>query len=172
MAFIIFPVLVLLMVIAVIISYNRLTGMKKKLESISKNILALHKKNFDLIKSTSSNIPGTSPEQNKLFEILHQQLTKAEANPARNLSTSTQYYRSIKSAHEEFFSNPGILSENSNQPDYIEFKNKELVLLTEMNKNVENYNLIVTQFNKALNQFPNNLLAGMAGWVPYEDYEF
>ena len=144
--------------------------MKKKLDIISKEILVLHKTNFDLIKSSSSNILKVFPEQTILFENLHQQLANAEAHPARNLSTSTQYYSSIKSAWEEFLPGTENLGENSNQTDYIDFQNKESILLAEMNNHIEDYNLIVTQFNKALNQFPNNLLAGMAGWVPYEYY--
>lgn len=168
MAFILFPVFVLLMVIVVILSYNRLTGRKKKLDILSKEILVLHKRDFELIKSSMNNIHKIFPEQSNLSEKLHQELANAETNPARNLSTSTQYYRLIKSSQEELFLAIEKLSAKSHQADFIEFKNKEKVILSELGKDIEAYNIDVAQFNKALNTFPNNLLAGMAGLVPYE----
>ena len=170
MAFIIFPVFVFLMVIIIIISYNRLTGTRKKLDKQITEILSLHKKNISLLKTACHNFSKIFPGQASLFDAVPQLILELEAKPARNLFTSANYYNQIKAAVEEIFSATAGPIENSGQPDYTDFVQKEREIISGLENHIDTYNLLVTQFNKKLNQFPHNLLAGMAGLEPYAYY--
>ena len=58
-----------------------------------------------------------------------------------------------------------------NHADFKEFKGQQEELAAALKNLMARYHSDAARFNKALTQFPNNLLAGMAGLMPYEYYE-
>lgn len=162
-------IVIAVIVLAVIFLYNGLIGLKNKVEEAWADIETQLKRRYDLIPNMVETVQGYAKHEKGTFEAV----TKAR-NMAMNASSpedKAQAENMLSGTLKTLFA----LSEN-----YPELKaNQNFMDLQQTLKDVEDhlqlsrryYNATVRDFNTKIQVFPNNIFAGMLGFIKRQFFE-
>lgn len=166
--YIVLGILILIVIIMVYL-YNRLIGMRNRVDTAYSNIDTLLQKRFDLVPNLVSTVKGYMTHERKLLEAV----TKARSD-WMNASTIQENAGADNMATEALKS---IFAVAENYPDLK--ANENFLLLQEELVGIENkiaygrqrYNRTVLDLNNAVQQFPSNLIAQFFRFQSREFFE-
>ena len=169
------PILIVVFVIVVILvivfvgAYNKLVGLRNGVESSWRQVDVQLQKRYDLVPNLVETVKGYAKHEQETLEKVIQARNAAmnasgvhDQQEAENMLTGT-----LKSLF--------ALSEN-----YPDLKaNQNFLMLQQELSSIENkiaysrqhYNDVVRGYNTLQQQFPSNMVAGMAGCSPAEYFE-
>lgn len=161
--------ILILIVVYLIYSYNRLIAMRNMVDTAYSNIDTLLQKRFDLVPNLVSTVKGYMKHERELLE----EVTRARSD-WMNASTIQENAGADNVAAEALKS---IFAVAENYPDLK--ANKNFLLLQEELVGIENkiayarqrYNRTVLDLNNAVQQFPTNLIAQFFRFQTREFFE-
>jgi LemA protein len=169
MAFLVFLVIVGLVVVFAIASYNRLIGLRNQVQNGWKQIDVQLKRRHDLIPNLVNAVKGSMDfERDTLTAVMD---ARAKALTATGPADAAQKEGQLSQAVGR------LLAVAENYPTLK--SNDNVKMLQEELTSTENkigfarqfYNDIATSFNTAQQVFPTNVFAGMLGFKPAELFE-
>ncbi len=169
--------ILLLIVIAIIVAlvlwfigvYNRLITLKNRVENAWHQVDVQLQRRHDLIDNLVNTVKGYAKHEKEIFE---------EFAKARQMAASASTVAAKAKAEGELTNVLGRLFAVAES--YPELKaNENFLKLQEELTSTENkvayarqaYNDTVYMFNRAIQLFPNNIIAGMMGFKPFEYFE-
>lgn len=162
-------IIVVLLVIWAISTYNKLVRMKNKVEEGFSTMDIYLKKRYDLIPNLVETIKGYAKHESETLE---------NVISARNMAVKAQGLDEKIASEKQFQSMLGPLYAISEQyPDlkadrhFLDLQNQLNNLETEIANSRKFYNAVVVKFNNLVMTFPSNLLAGMFGFDAQPMYE-
>ena len=161
--------ILILIVVYLVYSYNRLIAMRNMVDTAYSNIDTLLQKRFDLVPNLVSTVKGYMKHERELLEAV----TRARSD-WMNASTIQENAGADNVAARALKS---IFAVAENYPDLK--ANKNFLLLQEELVGIENkiayarqrYNRTVLDLNNAIQQFPTNLMAGFFKFQTREFFE-
>jgi Uncharacterized conserved protein len=161
--------ILILIVVYLIYSYNRLIAMRNMVDTAYSNIDTLLQKRFDLVPNLVSTVKGYMKHERELLE----DVTRARSD-WMNASTIQENAGADNVATEALKS---IFAVAENYPDLK--ANKNFLLLQEELVGIENkiayarqrYNRTVLDLNNAVQQFPTNMIAQFFRFQAREFFE-
>ena len=156
----------------VILTYNRLVGLKNQVPNAFRQIDVQLKRRHDLIPNLVNSVKGSMKfEQETLERVIKARNAAASVSAGASLQEKAAKEGELSQALGRFFA----LSEN-----YPDLKSNQSVnALMEELSHTENqvgfarqfYNDLVTSYNTAQQTFPANLIAGSFGFAPAELFQ-
>lgn len=171
MAVFILPSIVALLVIWIIIMYNRFVKAKIKVDNSWSDIRVFLKKRYDLIPNLVNTVKGYTAHESETFEKVTRARNEAVAVPATDVAGAAQANQALGGALR------GLLAIAENYPELK--ANQNFLELQTALQNIEGdlgnarryYNATVRDYNTAIQQFPNVIFAGFTGFKTREFYE-
>src|SRR6266566_9600822 len=169
MPFLVFLIVIVLIVVWAIASYNRLVGMRNQVANGWRQIDVQLKRRHDLIPNLVNTVRGVMDfERDTLTAVMD---ARAKAQTATGPADAAQKEGQLSLALGR------LLAVAENYPNLK--SNDNVRMLQEELSATENkvgfarqfYNDIVTKFNTAQQVFPTNIFAGMLGFKPAELFE-
>ena len=165
---IIVGVLALLVVFAIYI-YNSLVTLNQRVKEAWSDITVQLKRRYDLIPNLVESVKGYAKHEKKVFE----NVTKARANalnaqgPAETAKAENMFEQALKSLFAVAEAYPALRATENFQQLQAELVDTE----DKIQAARRFYNGSVRDFNTKIQQFPNNLFAGMLGFKTREYFE-
>lgn len=166
---IILLVVIVLIVLWLIVSYNKFVGMKNKVEEAFSTMDVYLKKRYDLIPNLVETIKGYAK---------HEAETLENVIGARNMAVQAQGIDQKIASEQKFQSMLGPLYAISEQYPNLKADTHFTQLMQEL-KSIETeiansrkfYNAVVVKFNNMVEMFPTNILAGIFHYTRKPLYE-
>lgn len=169
------PILIIVLVIVAILvfvfigAYNKLVGLRNGVESSWRQVDVQLQKRYDLVPNLVETVKGYAK---------HEQETLEKVIQARNMAMNASGVHDQQEA-ENFLTGTlkSLFALSENYPDLK--ANQNFLMLQQELASIENkiaysrqhYNDVVRGYNTLQQQFPSNLVAGMAGCRPAEYFE-
>lgn len=156
-------IIVLLVVILAISSYNSLVRLRNYVKESWAQIDTLLKRRYDLIPNLIETVKGyMNYEEKVLTEIVQARSKLISGDKSEAIDANNMINQSLKSLFAVSEAYPDLKA------------NKNFLLLQEELAGTENkiayarrhYNEVVRQYNTKLEMFPSNIIAGMFGFQP------
>src|SRR5689334_19600744 len=170
MPFVIVSLIIIGIVVIVFVTmYNRLVGLRNNVDASWKQVDVQLQKRYDVIPNIVETVKGYAAHEKETFERVIQ---------ARNAAQAAQGAGAHGAAESALTSAlGGIFALAEAYPDLK--ANQNFLMLQQELSNIENkiaysrqhYNDVVQAYNTTQQQFPTNLVAGMAGCKPAEYFE-
>lgn len=170
MAFIWVPLIILVVIVLwFIAAYNRLVGLRNNVDASWKQVDVQLQKRYDVIPNIVETVKGYAAHEKETLDRVIQ---------ARNQAQSVQGAKAHGAAESMLTSAlGGIFALAEAYPDLK--ANQNFLMLQQELSSIENkiaysrqhYNDVVQAYNTVQQQFPTNLVAGMAGCKPGEYFE-
>ena len=169
------PVLIIILVIAVILvvmligTYNKLVGLRNGVESSWRQVDVQLQKRYDLVPNLVETVKGYAK---------HEQETLEKVIEARNMAMNANGVHDQQAAENMLTGTlKSLFALSESYPDLK--ANQNFLMLQQELASIENkiaysrqhYNDVVRGYNTLQQQFPSNLVAGMAGCRPAEYFE-
>jgi LemA protein len=158
-----------LLIIFLIVIYNKLVANRNMLEEAFSGIDVILKKRYDLIPNLVETIKGyASHEKETLSEIVS---LRNQALSTPNRDQKMQLDNSITQNFSKLFAlaeNYPDLKANTN---FLELQRELSLLETDVERAKRYYNGTVRDYNISVQSFPNNLIAGAFGFIKREFLE-
>ena len=169
------PVIILLVIVVLLVLwfiglYNRIVGLRNNVEASWKQVDVQLQKRYDLIPNLVETVKGYAAHEKETLERVIQARNAAMAaggNVAQHAEAENMLTGALKS----------IFALSEAYPDLK--ANQNFLMLQQELSSIENkiaysrqhYNDVVRSYNTMQQQFPANLVAGMAGATPKEYFE-
>ena len=162
-------VIVGLIVLWIIGVYNRLITLKNRVENAWHQIDVQLQRRYDLIENLVNTVKGYAKHEKEIFEKVAEARAKAvgASSPAEKAKAEGELTSTLKTLFAVAEAYPELKA-NEN------FLKLQEELTTTENKVAyarQAYNDTVYMFNKTIQLFPNNIIAGMLGFKPFEYFE-
>lgn len=169
MAFIILLVVIFLVIVFVIASYNGLVQLRVRADNAWSDIDVQLKRRHDLIPNLVETVKGYAAHEKGTFENIakFRSAAMSATSPDQKMAAEGQLTQALR----------GLLMVAENYPQLQ--ANQEFMSLQNSLKEVEDslqnarryYNAVVRDLNTRIQTFPTNLLAGMFGFTPRPFFE-
>ncbi len=158
-----------LLLILVVGIYNRLVGLKNRVEESWSGIDTQLKKRYDLIPNLVETVKGYAKHEKGVFEEVTKARTAAMSakTPEEHAKAENMLSETLKSLFAVAEAYPDLKA-NSN---FMELQGTLETVENDINQARRYYNAVVRDYNTAIEVFPNNLLAGMFGFMKREFFE-
>ncbi len=158
-ALIVVIVVVVLIALALVVSYNRFVAQRQQVQNAWANVDTELKRRYDLVPNLVSTVQGYAAHERGVFEEVTRARAAAQAaqGPAASsaaegpfvaalgrLMAVAENYPQLK-ANENFLQLQGALSDTENR----------------VQQSRGGYNSVVQQFNRRVQAFPSNIVAGL-----------
>ncbi len=162
-------VIVAFIVLWIIGVYNRLITLKNRVENAWHQIDVQLQRRYDLIENLVNTVKGYAKHEKEVFEKVAEARAKAmgASSPAEKAKAEGELTSTLKTLFAVAEAYPELKA-NEN------FLKLQEELTTTENKVAyarQAYNDTVYMFNKTIQLFPNNIIAGMLGFKPFEYFE-
>lgn len=166
-----FLLLLVLLVVGAIYFYNRLVGLKNKVEESWSGIDVQLKRRYDLIPNLVNTVKGYASHESetlqKVIEARNQAMSVGGGDAAAKGQAESMLAGSLKSLFALAESYPDLKANTS----FVELQKS----LTEIEENVSGarryYNAIVRDNNTAVETFPSSLFANAFNFQKYDYFE-
>ena len=169
MAFIILLVVVFLVIVFVIATYNGLVQLRVRADNAWSDIDVQLKRRHDLIPNLVETVKGYAAHEKGTFENIakYRSAAMSATSAEQKMEAEGQLTQALR----------GLLMVAENYPQLQ--ANQEFMSLQNSLKEVEDslqnarryYNAVVRDLNTRIQTFPNNMLAGMFGFTPRPFFE-
>ena len=157
------------LVLWVIAIYNRLITLKNRVENAWHQIDVQLQRRYDLIENLVNTVKGYAKHEKEVFEKIAEARAKAmgatspaeKAKAEGELTSTLKTLFAVAEAYPELKANENFLQL---QEELTSTENKVAYAR-------QAYNDTVYMFNKTIQVFPNNIIAGMLGFKPFEYFE-
>jgi len=157
------------LVLWVIAVYNRLITLKNRVENAWHQIDVQLQRRYDLIENLVNTVKGYAKHEKEVFEKIAEARAKAmgatspaeKAKAEGELTSTLKTLFAVAEAYPELKANENFLQL---QEELTSTENKVAYAR-------QAYNDTVYMFNKTIQVFPNNIIAGMLGFKPFEYFE-
>jgi LemA protein len=162
-------VVLVLLVIWFIAIYNRLVGLRNNVEASWKQVDVQLQKRYDLVPNLVETVKGYAKHEKTVFENVTQarancinaQGARAQGDAENMLTGALKSLFAVAEAYPDLKANQNFLML---QQELANIENK-------IAYSRQHYNDVVRGYNTLQQQFPANLVAGMAGSRPAEYFE-
>ncbi len=162
-------VVIALIVLWIIGVYNRLITLKNRVENAWHQIDVQLQRRYDLIENLVNTVKGYAKHEKEIFEKVAE--ARARAMGATSPAQKAKAEGELTSALKTLFAVAEAYPELKANENFLKLQEE---LTTTENKVAyarQAYNDTVYMFNKTIQLFPNNIIAGMLGFKPFEYFE-
>ncbi|MEO5500117.1 MAG: LemA family protein [Ginsengibacter sp.] len=171
MAILILPIILILLIIWVIVLYNKLVKYKIKVDNAWSDVRVFLKKRFDLIPNLVNTVKGYAAHESSTFEKVTQARNMAAGVPANDVQASAVANQQLGNALKSLFAvAEGYPDLKANQ-NFLELQTALQSIEGDLANSRRYYNATVRDYNTSIQQFPTVLLANMAGFKARDFYE-
>ncbi|MEO6684180.1 MAG: LemA family protein [Ginsengibacter sp.] len=165
------PLGIFILVIVVIVLFNRLTNYKKKVDNSWRDLRSVFQKRIDLLKDLLEMVQ-LSTVTGKEISTKIIEIQKETVNFKRmKVEQFVQLNHSLNNTLEKFFSNEEYKSELQINTKYQELYKAFIQSKGDLENAGKKYNLNVQNFNSILPKFPTSMMASMAGYHAREMFD-
>lgn len=163
MGIIILPIFIFLLVIIVIISYNRMMRSKAKLDKKRSNIRLLLKKRKEFIPDLLEEMKGFVPHEDESLEKVIQDCNQALSIFSVDMKETSNANQQVHNSLNQLMAFAENLPGSQSRSYFIELKNSLQNIETDLKNAALQYNESVKDYNRIILKFPTSLLVSLAG---------
>lgn len=171
MAIYILPIIVFLLVIWVIILYNKLVKYRIKVDNSWSDVRVFLKKRFDLIPNLVNTVKGYAAHESSTFEKVTQARNMAASVPANDVQASAVANQQLGNALKSLFAVAESYPDLKANQNFLELQTALQSIEGDLANSRRYYNATVRDYNTAIQQFPTVILANMSGFKARDFYE-
>lgn len=155
--------IIVLLVIFVIASYNRLVSLREQVRSMWAQIDVLLKRRHDLIPNLVETVKGYATHERETLERVIAARNQAVA-VAGNPSQAAQAEGALSGALRQLFAVAEAYPDLKANTNFLQLQSELSNTENHISQQRQGYNNVVQQYNTAILSFPNNVLAGPFGF--------
>ena len=171
MAILILPVILILIIIWVIILYNKLVKYKIKVDNAWSDVRVFLKKRFDLIPNLVNTVKGYAAHESSTFEKVTAARNMAAGVPSNDVQASAVANQQLGNALKSLFAVAENYPDLKANQNFLELQTALQSIEGDLANSRRYYNATVRDYNTSIQQFPTVLLANMAGFKARDFYE-
>ncbi len=159
-------VAILLWIIGV---YNRLITLKNRVENAWHQIDVQLQRRYDLIENLVNTVKGYAKHEKEIFEKVAE--ARAKAMGATSPAEKAKAEGELTSALKTLFAVAEAYPELKANENFLQLQEELTSTENKVAYARQAYNDTVYMFNKTIQLFPNNIIAGLLGFKPFEYFE-
>lgn len=171
MAILILPVILILIIIWVIVLYNKLIKYKIKVDNAWSDVRVFLKKRFDLIPNLVNTVKGYAAHESSTFEKVTQARNMAAGVSANDVQASAIANQQLGNALKSLFAVAENYPDLKANQNFLELQTALQSIEGDLANARRYYNATVRDYNTSIQQFPTLILANMSGFKTREFYE-
>ncbi|MBS1737292.1 MAG: LemA family protein [Bacteroidetes bacterium] len=171
MAILILPIILILIIIWVIVLYNKLIKYKIKVDNAWSDVRVFLKKRFDLIPNLVNTVKGYAAHESSTFEKVTQARNMAAGVSANDVQASAIANQQLGNALKSLFAVAENYPDLKANQNFLELQTALQSIEGDLANARRYYNATVRDYNTSIQQFPTLILANMSGFKTREFYE-
>jgi LemA protein len=162
-------VLVVLVVLFAIASYNRLVSLREAVRSAWAQIDVVLKRRYDLIPNLVETVKGYAAHEKETLQgvIAARNAAASAREPSERVAAETQLSGAVRQLFAVAEAYPDL---KANQ-NFMQLQGELAGTENQISSFRQSYNGLVQQYNTAMMSFPTNLIAGPFGFTPQPFFE-
>jgi len=161
--------LIVLIVLLVIYLYNRLVVLNQRVKEAESDIEVQLKRRADLIPNLVETVKGYASHEKEVFEKVTQ--ARSALLSAKNLKEEIEADNMLTSALKTLFAVAEAYPDLKANQNFLELQRELRDAEDKIMASRRFYNSVVMEYNAFLQQFPNNIIAKLFNFKPYEYFE-
>ncbi len=171
MAILILPIILILIIIWVIVLYNKLVKYKIKVDNAWSDVRVFLKKRFDLIPNLVNTVKGYAAHESSTFEKVTEARNMAAGVPSNDVQGSAVANQQLGVALKGLLAVAESYPELKANQNFLELQTALQSIEGDLANSRRYYNATVRDYNTSIQQFPTVLLANMSGFKARDFYE-
>lgn len=162
-------VVILAVVFWFIAIYNRLVGLRNNVEASWKQVDVQLQKRYDLVPNLVETVKGYAAHEKEVFERVTQ--ARSQAMNAQGAAAQSDAENMLTGALKSLFAVSEAYPELKANQNFLMLQQELAGIESKIAYSRQHYNDVVMGYNTLQQQFPANMVAGMAGSRPAEYFK-